>query len=92
MHGNGESRVSPARNNAKDVTILKVDPGAACPVVASGSPLVAGEFAAATISPVDGRIATRLAEPASPASVASAASCACRSSVVVRLTPAPVGG
>ncbi|MBK6302404.1 MAG: hypothetical protein BWY91_01798 [bacterium ADurb.BinA028] len=56
------------------MTILNVDPGAAWPVVATACPLVAGEFATATISPVEGRMATKLATPGAPVSTCSAAS------------------
>jgi hypothetical protein len=78
--------VSPARSSASEDTILKVDPGAARPVVAI-APVAVGLLAAATTSPVEGRIATRVAGTVDPARASSAASWASRSRVTVSDLP-----
>ena len=70
-----ESGVSPARSNASAATTLNVDPGAARPIVASDWPLLPSPFAAATMAPVEGRMATSALAGFVSASVFSASFC-----------------
>ena len=52
------SAVRPDRSSASAVTTLNVEPGANCPSVAVDIPSPPMPLAAASTSPVDGRIAT----------------------------------
>ena len=82
-----ESGVNPALSSANVETTLKVDPGGARPTVASDWPRLPSPFAAATMAPVDGRIATKALAGFVDASVFSASFCSPTLSVVVNGLP-----
>ena len=68
-------------------TTLKVDPGAARPTVARDWPRLPSPFAAATIAPVEGRMATSALAGLVSARVFSASFCSPMLSVVVSGLP-----
>ena len=82
-----ERGVRSARSRANAETTLKVDPGAARPTVARDCPRLPWPFAAATIAPVEGRMATRALAGLVFASVFSASFCSPMLSVVVSGLP-----
>ena len=82
------SGVSPARSSASAPATLNVEPGAYWPRVAVDRPSPFGPLAAASTSPVEGRIATRAAFPATGARIASAAAWSGTSRVVCSGAPA----
>ena len=86
-----DSGVRPRRMAARAVMTFMVEPGATWPLKAMFWALPVGPVAAARISPVLARTATRALSRSSPARASSAACSAARSSVSLTVPPGPAG-